>query len=113
MSILTKNRRKIICGGRQYVWYVKPDEDFCGRPVLHIISSDKKLILAFPLDTEKFYVVNQGKVFQNTVFDGSWKRYAVPIERVLSITPKFIMKLVDWAVNGNDAVLVEFDDKNF
>lgn len=110
MAVQTKYRRKIILDGRQYVWYVKKDDDFCGRHILHIISSDKKLILAFPLDTEIFYVVSKGKVFQNTAPDGCWKRYAVPIKKALPVTPKLVSQLIDWALNGTDATGVEFND---
>lgn len=79
MAVASKRRRKLMYLDQLYFWYVKGDYDFCDRPVLHIISSDKKLILAYPLHAQTPYVVSKGMLFQKYPATGSWKRYLSPV----------------------------------
>lgn len=77
MAVRKKSRRKIVCGGKNYVWYVLAgDRDYWTRvaeggsgwawetPFLHVISEDKTLILTIPLNAPKPYAVSKGGVFK-------------------------------------------------
>ncbi len=114
MGIRKKYRRKIIYNGMEYMWYIK--NGYCDlnfeRNVLHIISKDKKMILLYPLEANPSFVVSQGQMFQNYKGSGSWQRYLCPYEGVFPITPKFVVKLIHWAINGSDGIAVTYDGKD-
>ena len=90
--------------GKEYVWYVKKDDDYCGRLVLHIISQDKKMILAYPLHSSAPYIVSSGQIFQNFSNDERWHHYILPLEKPYPITPKFVSDIIFWAINSKNAV---------
>ena len=111
MAVRILKRRKIICEGLNYVWYVKEDDEYpCN--VLHVISEDKKLILSYPLDSKVSYVISKGALFQNYGSDGCWARYLYPYDSPAAITPKFVSDIIKWAIYGKDAVSVKWDGKN-
>lgn len=109
MAVRTKNRRKLIYDGKLYVWYVKPDEDVYDKLVLSIISWDKSLILAYPIENPVSYAVSKGLVFQGKMTDGRWKRYLSPVLNQDAVTPAFVSELIAWAVDGSDAVEIKWD----
>lgn len=109
MAVASKRRRKLMYLDQLYFWYVKGDYDFCDRPVLHIISSDKKLILAYPLHAQTPYVVSKGMLFQKYPATGSWKRYLSPLKEVFPVTPKFVIDILSWAIAENDAMSVDWN----
>ena len=100
MSVRTKNRRKIVCDGQVYLWYIRKDEEACDKMVLHIISEDKKLILSCPLEVDRAYAISKGSYFQDRVSDGCWKRYLMPMELPSAVTPKYVAELISWATQG-------------
>ncbi len=113
--VRTKKRRRIVCGGRNYVWYViadGDDYDYWERvyinnwemPFLHIISEDKRLILTLPLKPPKPYAVSKGREFQGKPTSGCWERYPLPFELPESVTPRFVAKVIEWAVGGENSV---------
>lgn len=120
--VRTKKRRKIVCGGKNYVWYVLAgDRDYFDRvlsnewetPFLHIISEDKKLILTVPLNAPKPYAVSKGAVFQSKPTSGRWERYLMPFELPESVTPRFVAEIIEWASAArNNAVGVEYDGQD-
>ncbi|MDE7193440.1 MAG: hypothetical protein K2O14_05665 [Oscillospiraceae bacterium] len=120
--VRTKKRRKIVCGGKKYVWYVLAgDRDYFDRvlsnewetPFLHIISEDKKLILTIPLNAPKPYAVSKGAVFQGRQTSGCWERYLMPFELPEGITPHFVAEVIEWASAAeSEAVGVEYDGRD-
>lgn len=119
--VRTKKRRKIVCGGKNYVWYVLAGErDYWTRvadggsdwiwvnPFLHIISEDKTLILTIPLDAPKPYAVSKGRVFQGKPGNGCWARYFLPFALPKAITPKTVSEIINWAERGENAVKTEY-----
>lgn len=117
MAVSTKNRRKIICGGKNYVWYVvKGDRDYWERvssndwetPFLHIISEDKTLILTIPLNAPTTYAVSKGRVFRGKPTSGCWERYLMPFDIPAAVTPKTVSEIIAWAIGGNDAIKAEY-----
>ena len=103
MSINSKGRRRIIVGGKTYLWYVALDDD-SPYNILHVISDDKYVILSCPLNTGTGYVISKGRSFQSKETDGRWNRYLLPFDIPDSITPGFVERLIVWATQDTDAV---------
>ena len=98
--VCKKSRRKIVRGGKSYVWYVSLEETL----FLNVISEDKTLILTIPLDAPKPYAVSKGRVFQGAKRSGCWERYFLPFALPKAITPKTVSEIIDWAERGENAV---------
>lgn len=109
--ICKKKRRKIIYNSKVYIWYVSPDIDSIYN-ILHIISEDKSLILAYPLKTETFYIISKGSVFQRKKTNGCWNRYIVPFRSSEQITPKFVSQLISWATGESNGIKIEWNGKD-
>ena len=110
MSVLKKRRRTITVENVQYVWYVGQDDD-SAYSLLHIISEDKSIVLAVPLRTGKDYIISKGRLFQKKKTSGTWERYLLPMKIEDEITPACVSSIIRWAVNGNDAVAINWDGK--
>ncbi len=111
MGVRRKSRRKIVCGGREYVWYVLAgDRDYWERvslndwntAFLHIVSEDKALVLTIPLNAPKPYAVSKGRIFQNKPTSGGWKRYYLPFGIPRAVTPRFVAEVIKWAEDSGD-----------
>lgn len=111
MGVRKKGRRKIICNNETYFWYVELD---CDSPnhILNIISEDKQLLIACPLNMKTPYIISKGNTFQNRKTNGCWNRYLLPFTVPESITPSFVLELADWAANDSGAVEVKWDGKD-
>lgn len=96
MSVRKKGRRKIMHGDEKYVWYVELDYD-SPYHILNVISEDKKLIIACPLNMKTPYIISKGNLFQNYKSNGNWNRYHLPFDVPEIITPKFVSELISWA----------------
>ena len=106
MGVLKKKRRKIICGGEKFLWYViNGDRDYWERVALndwetaflHIISEDKSLVLTIPINAPKPYAVSKGRIFQGKPSSGRWERYLLPFEIPKIITPRIVSQIIEWA----------------
>ena len=112
MSVLKKRRRKITVENIQYAWYVDQDEE-SPYNLLHIFSEDKSIVLAVPLGTEKDYIISKGRLFQKKKTSGTWERYLLPINLENEITPAVVSYIIRWAVNGSEAVAINWDGKSY
>ena len=108
MSVRTKGRRKIVVNEKEYIWYVKEDFD-SPYMILNVCSIDKKIILAIPLKTQVSYVISKGIYFQGRKTSGNWERYKYDLGIPESITPIFVKKCIEWAVDGRDAEKIEWN----
>lgn len=99
-----KSRRKIVRGGKSYVWYILEVETL----FLHIISEDKTLILTIPLNAPRAYAVSKGRAFQGGRTSGCWERYFLPFSLPKAITPKIVGDIIDWAEHGEPPVKTEY-----
>ncbi len=106
MAVRKKGRRKIVCGGENYVWYVSKDHD-SPLILLHICSEDKRLVLVYPVSSN--YIVSTGRVFKGEE-SHFWRRFFLPVESTECITPGFVRKLIEWTKDGSPAK--EPDSKN-
>ncbi len=101
LAVSTKGRRKIICNGKEYVWYVKEDNDYCGKLTLTIISQHKSVHLLYPLEENDLNIINNyGKTFQDYSLKEISKCYISLIEKANPVTPKFVSDIINWAVDG-------------
>lgn len=117
MGVRKKSRRKIVCGNKEYVWYILAgDRDYWMRvaegewawawetPFLHVISSDKTLVLTVPLTVPRPYAVSRGRTFHGKKSSGRWERYLLPFPIPRAVTPRFIAELIEWAESPGDDV---------
>ncbi len=113
MGVRRKSRRKIVCGGKEYVWYVltgdrdyweREDENDWETAFLHIISADKSLVLTIPLNAPRPYAVSKGRIFQGKPASGHWGRYLLPFGIPRAVTPRFVANVIKWATDSGDAV---------
>lgn len=112
MSVRKKGRRKIVCNGKLYSWYVALDED-SPYDVLNVVSDNKELIIACPLNTKTPYVISKGNTFQKRKTNGRWNRYLLPFHAPEVITPKFVSELIAWATDESAAIAIKWDGKEF
>lgn len=110
MSVRMKGRRKISCNNETYIWYVELDYD---NPyhILNIVSEDKSLIIACPLNMDTAYIISKGSRFQNHKTNGYWNRYYLPFCVPEIITPEFVSKLILWSTQGSNAARIQWDGK--
>ncbi|MDE6733549.1 MAG: hypothetical protein K2J77_11825 [Oscillospiraceae bacterium] len=113
MAVRKKSRRKLVHGGKSYVWYILAgDRDYWTHyytnlwetPFLHIISEDKTLILTIPLDVPKPYAISKGRAFRGGKTSGCWEGHFLPFLLPKAITPKIVADIIDWAERGEDAL---------
>lgn len=111
MGVRRKSRRKIICGGKSYVWYVLAgDRDYWTHyylndwetVFLHIVSEEKSLVLTISLSAPKPYAVSKGRVFQGKPTSGRWECYFLPFGIPRAVTPRFVAEVIAWA-EGTDS----------
>lgn len=106
MGISKKGRRTITYREREYVWWVKEEEEYCNETWLTIASPDKSLILSYRVGECDSFVVSKGRVFQGKETSGKWERYWYPFGKrtpPMVITPGFVQELTAWAVDGQGA----------
>lgn len=108
MSVRKRGRRKISCNNETYIWYIELDYDSPFH-ILNIVSEDKSLIIACPLNMKIAYVISKGKRFQNNKTNGRWKRYSLPFQVPEIITPKFVSELILWSTQGSNAIKIQWD----
>lgn len=122
MAVRKKNRRRIVCNGRSYVWYILTgDRDYWQRvysndwetPFLHIASEDKRLVLTIPLNAPTPYAVSKEREFQGKPTSGRWECYPLPFKLPESVTPKLVSEIIEWAVGNEseDTVKVEYGEE--
>lgn len=108
MAVCKKGRRKINVDNREYIWYVDLDDD-SPYHMLHILSEDKALILACPLEAEVAYVISKGRVFQNKRTNGIWNRYVLPFPVPKAIIPSFVAQVIVWATMETGAESIDIN----
>ncbi|MDE7325065.1 MAG: hypothetical protein K2N63_02115 [Lachnospiraceae bacterium] len=109
MGISKKGKRTIIYKEKEYVWWVREEEEYCAAPWLTIASPDKSLILSYRIEGGDFFVISKGRMFQGRETTGKWEYYWYPFEKrtpPLVITPGFVRELIAWAVDGRGAVMI-------
>ena len=112
MTISRKDRRRIVVHGREYIWYVAPDEDDCFRSMLTVVSSDRRVFLRYHLvqsDDTRFAIV-LGPEFRVPGCGGPWRRFRCPqFGSPDAITPKDVRSIIQWAhVSGELPVEVDW-----
>lgn len=104
MSVSKKGRRSIKYKNQTIIWWVGKNSDNEDKIWLHVVSDDKKIVFAYRIGEGDFFVVSKGCLFQGKKTSGCWERYWYPIkEPPMVVTPKFVLALIVWAVDGKCA----------
>ncbi|SCW80389.1 hypothetical protein SAMN04487970_105141 [Paenibacillus tianmuensis] len=112
MGISKKNRRKIIRQGKVFYWYVNPDYDDAGKIKVHILSEDKKFIVAYEIGQvsrmgKSPYLVVIGQEFngyslQRTGYIRAW----TPAWDDFPATPLLVGKIIDWCYSEKQEIVL-------
>lgn len=112
MAVSRKLRRKIVRLDRVFYWYVAPDYDDAGVHKLHILSEDKKFIVAYELDQAdkpnwRPMLVVMGKEFEGLSGDYTgYRRVLTPIWQDKLITPKRVGEIIDWCYSKEKELIL-------
>lgn len=105
MGVSRKGRRTLRYKDTEFIWWVSPDEDDCDKIYLNIVSEDKSIILSYRVGDGSFVVISKGRIFQGHKTSGNWESYGIPFkEPLMTVTPRDVERLVEWAVDGRGAV---------
>ncbi|MBY0202416.1 hypothetical protein J2T16_004496 [Paenibacillus intestini] len=112
MGVSKKHKRSIIRANRLFFWYVKPDLDDEGIMKLHIISEDRKFIVAYEVGQcirghlEVPMLVIIGKEFEGWTADYmGHRRVRTPVWNDGVVTPRLIGKIIDWCLMKDKEVI--------
>lgn len=127
MGIAKRHKRRLVFRDNSYYWWVKRDDDFA-KPVLHIASEDKKLIVLYPPGQPEGqkYMVSIGREFKGRPMDGCWHRYRIPgglwdgdkddrkaAVEDFPVTPGFVVRILEWCLDEGEAEAVMWDGRDF
>ncbi|OMF08752.1 hypothetical protein BK127_27810 [Paenibacillus sp. FSL H7-0331] len=113
MAVSKKSKRKIVHQGKVFYWYVNSDYDDEGRIKVHILSEDKKFIVAYEIgqvskQKKSPFLVVMGKEFVG--FSGDRMGYirvqTPPIWDDLSATPSLVGKIIDWCYSEKKEIVL-------
>lgn len=107
MGVSKKGRRNIEYNNQTDVWWVGKDDDSCDQVWLNIVSDDKRIVLSYRVGEGDFFIISKGRIFQGKETSGRWEYYEYPMRQLpFAVTPSFVYDLIAWAVDGNNAVLL-------
>lgn len=105
MTISRKNRRRIVVGVTEYLWYVAPDHDAFDGPVLTVVSTDRKFFVRYPLlqSDNTRHVVVLGSRFRGLQTGGPWRRFRCPSFGTLeTVAPHDVRLLIECSLATGD-----------
>ena len=107
MAITTKRRRKIQVNGRQFVWWVAPDDDSSDL-LVHICSTDKRFLVHQALGQtgwRRFLVVIGSEFPPLQDAGGCWIRVRTPPWQDEIATPGLVREIIEWGLNPSKTVV--------
>ncbi|PUA39796.1 hypothetical protein C8Z91_06910 [Paenibacillus elgii] len=115
MGVSKKNRRKIIRQGKVFYWYVNPDYDDAGKINVHVLSEDKKFIVAYEVGQVRRmgkspYLVVMGREFTGYRLQRTgYIRVRTPVWDDFPATPLLVGKIIEWCDSEKkEIVLVDW-----
>lgn len=115
MAVSKKSRRAIAVNGQQYIWFVRDDGEYAGigsAVTLHIIASDKKLVVAYPIHqtgTHNLIALHFLQASEHTIADGICRHVECPgWEADKPITPGIVRKIILWCLQDQEYVDVNY-----
>lgn len=106
MGVAKRGRRRIVVGQRKYVWYVAEGLDWVPyrKAVLHVLSEDKRLMVAYPLEQEtatrtlRVMGPQLGGVVRH---DGSSVHVRCPRFELedWTVGPRVVKELIEWVLD--------------
>lgn len=105
MGVSAKGRRIFVYKDIKFIWWVGTRDNDCDKVYLNIISEDKKIKLSYRVGNGCFVIVSKGRFFQGHQTSGCCERYPIPFkEPLMVVTTKDVVLIVQWAVDGRNAV---------
>ena len=115
MAVSKKGRRTIAVNGEHYMWFVRDDGEYSGIgsvATLHIIASDKKLVVAYPIHqigTHNLIALQSLQIGERTIIDGICRHVECPgWEAGKPITSGIVRKIIQWCLKDRDYVDVNY-----
>lgn len=111
MAVNTKGKRKFIHGEKSYFWYVKEDDEDCGRIKVFIVSEDKKFNVSYEVGQSKKdqipFIVVIGLEFGGLENDGrtGWVRIQTPLWDDDVITPSLVKNIIEWSLMDKEKLI--------
>lgn len=115
MGIARKNRRRIVVGDREFLWWVYQDwEEWPGRVLLAVASADKHFIVHYAIEQqgEHRYLLVMGKEFPGLSSErASWAYVRCPVlTRGRAVGPADVRQLIEWSLHTKrDLIKVAYD----
>jgi hypothetical protein len=111
LAVSNKGRRTIAVNGQHYIWFVRDDGEYSGIgsvATLHIIASDKNLIVAYPIHqigAHNLIALHSLKIDEHTIADGMCRHVECPgWEAGKPITPGIVRKIIKWCLTDREHV---------
>ena len=121
MGVATKNRRRIVVRGLDYLWYVAEDiEDFPHSitgdlNALNILSEDKRFIARYHLgqaDDQRRHITIIGREFRGIDEPGCWRRFLCPDwYKNSAVTPSVVRAIIEWCSDPSSKTAVDYSGK--
>jgi hypothetical protein len=105
MGVRKKGRRRITICGRSFLWYVAANDPFSLDLVLHVASTDKKLILHYHLAQQgEPILVVVGPEFRGLIDPvGHRRRFHCPKwDSDGKVKPGDVRRLIEWCLTTGD-----------
>ena len=104
MALRGKGRRRIAVGGRDYLWWVKieDEDDFVGAPMVTVVSERRELYVKYGLvqPDDRRYLISSGSYCRGIDEQGStWRCFRCPkFGTEETIAPKGVEALIRWCL---------------
>ncbi|HCB07201.1 MAG TPA: hypothetical protein DEQ43_23620 [Nocardioides bacterium] len=115
MAVSGKGRRKIIVGGRTYLWWVGHDDPEClsgSDTYLMVVSADGRFGVRFFLGqlAERSFLIVLGREFHGLRdAGGPWIRVLCPHWVGMSaVTPAVVRAVIEWCSSDRPLVRVDY-----
>ncbi|MFC9895858.1 hypothetical protein ACFVMC_19395 [Nocardia sp. NPDC127579] len=106
MAISKKGRRRIVVGGREYLWWVRTDwtsHPTPGRPTLTVASEDRRFMVRYVLHQshERRHLIVVGREFRGTDRPGPHRYYPCPaFGPATEFRPAHVAELIGWCTEA-------------
>jgi hypothetical protein len=112
MAVSGKGRRKIVVGGRAYIWWVRdndPEFNAASTSALMVVSSEGRFGVRFFLGQppERRFLIVLGPEFERIPdAGGPWIRVRCPDWQVgADVTPAIVRRLIEWCMSPDHEIV--------
>ncbi|RAV18758.1 hypothetical protein DQG23_23775 [Paenibacillus contaminans] len=112
MAVSKQYKRKFVYQDIVFYWYVNPDYDDEGKINVHILSNDKKFIVAYEIGQASIHKKNPFLVVMGNEFIGysekrtGYFRVRTPIWHDAVATPSFVKTIIEWCFSDKKEIVL-------